>query len=129
MTLQRPITNPDRPPTERIADLSAIALGLSPMHPSDYAAIRAEHDELVAAIEAEATAQRLVGRVECPRCFIENKACARHCEPAACPDPAHRWTINDTEWAWLRWAILALALLGIGVTAALAVAGATGRLG
>jgi uncharacterized Zn-binding protein involved in type VI secretion len=25
----------------------------------------------------------------CDRCFIENKPCARHCDPAACPDPAH----------------------------------------
>lgn len=25
----------------------------------------------------------------CPRCFIENKACARHCDPAVCSDQAH----------------------------------------
>lgn len=36
---------------------------------------------------------RTYGYVEgCPRCFIENKACARHCNPATCLDPAHHRT-------------------------------------
>lgn len=30
-----------------------------------------------------------VPRPECGRCHIENKACARHCHPATCPDPDH----------------------------------------
>lgn len=36
---------------------------------------------------------RTYGYIEdCPRCFIENKACAAHCDPVTCPDPAHHCT-------------------------------------
>lgn len=40
-----PITDPNLPPKERMKTLVAVGLGLSPMHPSDYAAIKAEYEE------------------------------------------------------------------------------------
>lgn len=34
----------------------------------------------------------------CPRCFIENKPCARHCDPAMCPDLAHGTAHGTDNW-------------------------------
>lgn len=39
-----PITDPTRPPAERLQTLEALAMGLSPMHPKMWEWIKKEHD-------------------------------------------------------------------------------------
>ena len=42
------LTSPDLPPQERLHILEGLALGLSPMHPKDWEAIKSEMDEVQA---------------------------------------------------------------------------------